>query len=174
MSTAPTLNAHDDIVIELSKTKVTLLVVGSALFVALSVWMLARGGSVVAMTAAIAGLLFFGLCGAVGIKKLFETKAGLIINRRGIHDSSSGVAAGFIPWSDIEGFSMFVIHNQKMVVVKVVDPEKYIAIGGSLRQTLNRANFKLCGSPLAISANTLKIKFDDLLRVLNESHVRYR
>jgi hypothetical protein len=169
------LNNDDEIVIATSKTKLVLLVAGSLLFVAVSAWMftVARGAAFLLLVA-VAGMAFFGLCALVGIKKLFQTEPGLIINRDGIHDRSSGVAAGFIPWSDIDGFSVFEIQKQKMIVVKVVDPEKYIAIGGAIRQAVNRANFKLCGSTIAIASNALKTNFDELLQVLVRCREKYR
>jgi hypothetical protein len=60
-----------------------------------------------------------------------------------------------------------------MLVIRVMSPEAYIERGNPLKRSLNRMNFKLCGSPLAISATTLKINFDELVRLCSAYHARY-
>jgi hypothetical protein len=174
----------DERIIESSKTKVIVMVIGALLFVALGVWMSTLDADyiesqgrfnnpTVVRGVGIAAVVFFSLCAVLGTKLLFRTKPGLILSSKGIVDDSSGVAAGHIPWSDIVGFSIYEIHKQKMLVVKVVDPEKYIAVGGAIKQALHRANYKLCGSPIAIASNTLKIGFDELTTLVNEYHKKY-
>jgi hypothetical protein len=37
-----------------------------------------------------ASVIFFGVCGMFIFRKLFDTKAGIIIDDKGIHDNSSG------------------------------------------------------------------------------------
>lgn len=119
------------------------------------------------------GIVFFGLCGAVGIKKFFDNKPGLIFSSAGITDNNSGVAAGLIPWSEISGFNIYEIHKQKMLVVLLKNPDKYLEIGSAIKRTLNRANYKMCGSPVVFSPNSLKINFDDLLKISNEYLTKY-
>jgi hypothetical protein len=77
-------------------------------------------------------------------------------------DNSSAVAAGLIPWSEITGLGTFELHRQKMLVIHVADPDKYVGRGNALRRAVNRANTTLCGSPIAIASNVLQIPFDEL------------
>lgn len=178
------MNAANETVIKLSKTKVLLLTLGACAFVAFGLWMFQMDSAEIEaqrrfnnplLVHGIGGLsiVFFGLCGAFGVKKMFDSNPGLVLNSAGIFDNSSGVAAGLVPWSEITGFSVFEVQRQKMLIVGVTNPEKYVERGGSLKRILNRANFKMCGSPIAISSNSLKIGFNELLDVCNQYLAAY-
>ncbi len=129
---------NDEKIIELSKGKILLLVIGAAVFVALGIWMYLLNPAwiesqprfndpLLTHGIGIVSVVFFGLCAIVGIKKLFERRPGLILSAAGLSDNSSGVSAGLIPWDEIEGFDVFKIRRQKLLVVKLADPEKYMA-----------------------------------------------
>lgn len=121
----------------------------------------------------LAAIVFFGIIGLYALKKLFDRRPGLVFNDSGIVDNASGVAAGFIPWSEVVGAEIFEIQKQKLLVIKVRDPQEYIARGGSLRRTLNKANYKMVGSPISISANTLAIKFSELASLFDQYQRKY-
>lgn len=172
------MNTLNERVIELSKTKVTLLISGAFAFVALGIWLFSMDSAYIASqrrlnspflvhTIGLISIVFFGLCGVFGVAKMFDKRPGLVLNEAGIIDNSSGVSAGLIPWTDIVDFDVFQLQKQKMLIVKVSNPEKYIAVGGAMKRSLNKFNFKLCGSPIAINSNTLKISFDELLDICN-------
>ena len=178
------MNTANEKIIELSKTKVLLLIVGACAFVAIGLWMLQMDSAEIEaqrrfnnplLVHGIGGLsiVFFGICGVFGVKKLFDRKPGLVLSSAGIFDNSSGVSAGLIPWSEITGFSVFEVQKQKMLIVGVTNPEKYVEAGGSLKRALNRANFKMCGSPIAITSNSLKIGFNELLDFCNQYLATY-
>jgi hypothetical protein len=178
------MTAMNEREIPLSKTKVVALLLGSLVLVALGVWLVTLDSEfietqrrfnspMIIRGVGIAALVFFGLCGAFAFKKLFDTRPGLVLNSQGIHDNSSGVAAGHIPWAEITSISLYEIQKQKMLVIEVVDPEQYIAKGGAIKQALNRANLELCGSPIAISSVALKIDFDELETVVNDYFHKY-
>jgi hypothetical protein len=173
----------DDVhVIKLGKTKVFLLLAGAVIFGGVGAWILSmddadilemrrnpafiRGVAWAAVAFGAAGLVF-------ALRKLFDPKPGLVLSSRGIEDHSSAVAAGFIPWGDITGFSVFQVHRTKMVIILVREPEKYIERGGAMKRALNRANMKMTGSPLSISAATLEIKFDELHQLLENYRAKY-
>jgi len=179
------MHTEDEKIIELSKTKLRMLVIGSVIFVAMGLWMVQfdsvqiaarhRYNSPVLMYGiGVIVILFFGFCGVVGIRKLLDKKPGLILNSAGIHDNSSGVAAGFVPWSEITGFSIFEMQKQKILVIKLLEPERYIMTGGAFKRILNRMNYKMCGSPVAISANSLKVGFDELLKICDSYLYKYQ
>ena len=43
--------------------------------------------------------IFFGIIAVSMIQKISEKKAGLVINKQGVTDNSSGLSIGFIPWA---------------------------------------------------------------------------
>jgi hypothetical protein len=101
------------------------------------------------------------------IKKLADSRPGLIIDYRGITDNTSGISAGFIPWSDIKEFKTARILNQKFIMVVVNNPENYIERQtNSIKRSAVTINFKSYGSPVSISANALKCNFSELERII--------
>ena len=173
-------------VIALSHTKLALTIAGSLLFVAAGAWFLfaSNDGSLVTslrrfvpplfVHALGVAALFFGAAGvAWGIAKSRDKKPGLILNAEGMTDNSSAVAAGFIPWSEVTGVDTFQVSNQRMLVIRVTDPTKYIERGGAVKRSLNRANANMCGSPIVISSNALRIPFDELRREVVAYAARY-
>ena len=178
------MNTTDEKVIELSKTKILFLVTVACGFVVGGFWMLLLDSAEIAVQRrfnspilvhgiGVVSIVFFGLCAVFGVKKIFDKRPGLILSATGIFDNSSGVAAGLIPWSEILGFDIFEVQKQKTLVVKVTKPERYIEVGGSVKRALNRMNFKLCGSPIAITSNALEIDFDELLEVCDTYFKKY-
>src|SRR5262245_14098871 len=173
-------DATPEITIPQSKSKVALLLLGSAAFVGGSIWIWSVADSQTRFSplflkgVAGAGVCFFGLCGLYGFVKLFDGRPGLIIDAEGIVDHSSAVAAGRIPWEEVTGIRVSEIAGQRFLVIEVVDPQKYVARGGFFKRMVNAANAKMTGSPINISANSLRLKFDDLLRVLTEALERHK
>jgi hypothetical protein len=45
--------------------------------------------------------------------------------------------------------------------------------GGTLKHALNKANYKMCGSPIAITSNALKINFSELLSLFHQYNQKY-
>jgi hypothetical protein len=180
------MSGNDERVIELSKGKIVLMIAGSLLFVAAGVWFLLADnyGSLVTTLGRFVppwfvhglGLVaaLFGLAGAgYGIAKSRDRKPGLTLSSAGMVDNSSAVAAGFIPWSEVTGLDTFQIQSQRMLVVHVADPGKYIERGSAFKRALNRANAGMCGSPIVISSNALQIPFDELRTVVGTYVSRY-
>ena len=171
-------------IIYFSKKKLLLLVFGSCVFAAVGFWMLQMDSAEIAAQrrfnspifvhgmGAIA-LAFAVVCAGFGIIKFFDKRPGFILSASGIHDNSSAVAVGHIPWSEIVGFNVVEIQKQKTLVVMVADAEKYIEAGGFVRRKINRMNFHLVGSPIAITSNSLQISFVDLLDSCNRYFVKY-
>ena len=174
----------DEKIIELSKKKILLLITGSIVFVVAGLWILqvsaasvvsphAFDKSLLGRTIGWASIIFFGFTGVVGLKKFYDDNPGVILNSAGITDNSSGFSAGFVPWGDILGFGTLEIYNQKMLVVLLNEPDKYIEVGSSLRRSFVRANSKLSGSPVVIVSNSIKMNFDELLKTCNDYFIKY-
>lgn len=178
------MNSTDETVIYLSRKKIVLLILGACAFVALGIWMSSLSDEFIRSQPrynnpafvhriGILSIIFFGPCAIFALKKLFDKKPGLVLNNVGMVDNSSGASAGLVPWSEIVGSEVFKIQEQKMLIIKVRNPQKYIERGGRLKQTLNSANYKMCGSPIVISSNNLDIKFPELLSLFGQYQKKY-
>lgn len=178
------MDSSDETIVELSKTKIVLLLLGASAFVAAGIWMFSLDDASIQSQRrfndpmyvhglGLVSIVFFGLCGLFALKKLFDKKPGLVFNDSGIVDNASSVAAGFIPWSEVVGAEIFEIQKQKMLIIKVRDPQKYIARGNSLRRTLNKANYKMVGSPISVSSNALEINFSELASLFEQYRRKY-
>lgn len=171
-------------IIELSKTKILLLIFASLAFVGIGLLIISLDAGYIESQhrfnnplfihgIGYVSIVFFGLCGIIGLKKLFDRKPGLILSNAGITDNSSGLSSGFIAWSEITGFDVYQTHNQKMLVVLLDNPEKYLEMGSALRRSLIKTSYKMSGSPVVITPSSLKINFDELLKTCNEYFAKY-
>jgi hypothetical protein len=178
------MNSADETIIERSKAKIVLLMLLSCAIVALGAWLFSLDEATIRSQRrfnnpmfvhgiGLVTVLIFGLCVLVGLKMLFDKKPGLVFNSSGIVDNASDVAAGFIPWSEIVGTRVLEIQKQKTLIIGVRDPQKYIDRGGALRRTLNKSNYKMVGSPIAISSSTLKINFSELVSLFDQYRHKY-
>ena len=175
--------ATEHTIIPLSKVKLLALAAASLLFVVLGVWLFVEAEAVGETTRKSAGFIqvvsvlavvFFGLVGGFLAWKLRDSKPGLIVGPEGIIDNSSGVAAGLIPWEDVEGFSTASIERQHFLMVHVRNPQAYIeAQRNVIVRKMMAANWKRYDSPITLSANGLKCTFAELEQLLTEAHTRY-
>lgn len=171
-------NTTGQIAIPLSKKKLILMLIGSIGFIAAGLWFVIKppsisnpffGNPTTVLLTGIASILFFGLCAVYIARKLPDNKPGLIIDKIGLTDNSSGVSAGLILWSDIENISVIEIHRQKLILLHVKNPQDYIDKQTSgFKRKMMQINFNMYETPLSITSNTLQIKFDELLRILND------
>ena len=172
-------------VIRLSKTKLALVILAASVFVALGCWMLML--SVAEIEAhrrfnspifvhgmGLVSIVFFGLAGLVGVRKLFDSSPGLILDERGITEQTSVFSAGFIPWSDISGIEVRQIHNQRILYLLLKDPEKFIATCAPVKRAMLKASKNFAASPVAITSSTLQISFDELVDVIDMHLQKHR
>ncbi|MCQ6958520.1 STM3941 family protein [Mucilaginibacter aquariorum] len=168
------VNTNETLKIPLSKGKLVLLLAGALLFVILGLWFIKqpeifRKGVALIIVIGYAAVIFFGISAIFIFRKLFDTKAGIILDDKGIHDNSGGVSAGFIPWGNITNISTIEVSRQKLIMIEVSTPDDYIN-----RQTNYIAkkaaaiNHKMYGSPISITATSLKYSFDDLYYTLRK------
>ena len=127
--------------------------------------------------AGIVGALLFGFAVVFFLYQLFE-KARLIISREGIAGSSVSLPK-FLSWSDIEGIKKGrKIESevvQTFIVIMVKNPEHYIdKTTNSFEKKTMVSNYSTYGSPIAISADGLTMKSDDLYNLLLEKMREYK
>ena len=174
------VSSNDEVVsIYTSKLKIIGLLLISLGFVATGVWLLyvsrfeTVGTSFLLRTVSFASIAFFGLCGLVFAIQIFNTQPSLVIDPVGIIDRSSAVSAGRVPWQDIREIGITQVENQRCLTFYVIDPQRYIQRGNWLQQRAKNLNYKLYGSPIHISTNTLKISLGELHSLVLEYHHRY-
>lgn len=182
------MNTTDETIIELSRKKLALLILGACVGMALSAWLLSQDAAVIRYERSfrffynspplVYGLslttaFFSGLCGLFALRKMFDKRPGLVLNSAGLVDNASGVTAGFIPWSDVTGSRIYEFQRARMLIINVRDPRKYTDRGGALRRAFNKANAKMGGGPVAIPSNTLKIDFPELVALFHRYYRTY-
>jgi hypothetical protein len=178
------MSTPEQTIVELSRKKIILCVLGSCIFVASGIWMVSLGDdSILSMSrlrsptyvhgVGIASIVLFGFFGTVALTKLLDRKPGLTFNAAGIIDNSSGVSAGLIPWSEIMGAKPLDVHRQKILLIEVKEPQKYLGRGNWLKQFAVNSSCKMYGSPIAISAVTLKTSFPELLSLFYQYQQKY-
>jgi hypothetical protein len=178
------MNDEREIKIKLSKRKLTLLLVGSIIFVGLGVLLIINPAkfrdsifqnTTLVFGAGLLSILFFGFVGIFIFKKLCDKQFGLIITDEGIFDNSSAVSAGQIFWSDVSAIKVIEVFNQKFIMLIVEDPEQYIDRQTStVKRKAMQMNFKNFGSPIGISANGLQCNFQELKNILEKKFTEFK
>jgi hypothetical protein len=159
-------------VIPLKKRTSLVMALGAFAFVAVAAWQWSVADThrtvdpLLAKVVSLVAIGFFAVCGIYLVRRVFDTRPGLVLDRDGILDHSSGVAVGRIPWDDITNVKVSSIAGQAFVTIEVVDPGKYSARGGALRRKLHAANVRLTGSPINISASLLPVTLDEIVEAI--------
>ena len=126
-------------------------------------------------TIGIASVLFFGLGIYVSIRQLIENQLILIIDKKGINISPKKSQTEFIEWKNINGFPELKIQTQKFVIIDVNNSEYWIEKEENvIRKKLMKFNVNNYGSPFNLSANTMQINFEELMKILNENLNKYK
>ncbi len=178
------MTQDEQIEIPLSKQKMLLTLLGSIVFVGLGIWFLINpprisnpifGNPTLIFIVGLASILFFGLVAVTIFRKFSDKKPGLIINRHGITDNSSGVSAGLIPWTDIQEIKISQVMSQKFLMFIVSNPQDYLdKVTNPLKRNAMKMNFKTYGSPISISSNALRTNFNELQKLLVEKMNEYK
>lgn len=172
------------IVIKLSKQKLTLMFIGSLIFVGLGLLFIIYPTKFkssifysysIIFIVGLLSILFFGSVVFFIFKKLNDKKPGLIITENGIIDNSSGVAAGQIFWNDVSAIKIVEIFNQKFLMFIVDNPDQYInRQTNPIKRKAMEVNFKHFGSPISISSNGLICNFQELKNIVEKSFGNFK
>ena len=164
--------------IPLSKTKIILLLLGALVFGVLGTLFVINPEEFISprmrnpefiRISGITSVLFCGIAGIYGIKKLFDKTVGLTVDENGITDNTNASSVGLINWKDITEIKTEQIMSTKFLLIFTNNAEKYLDRVGFIQRKLLLANEKMYGTPLSITSNTLKYDFDDLERLLKNS-----
>lgn len=178
------MTQDEQIEIPLSKKKMLLTLFGAIIFVGLGLWFLINppkisnlifGNPTLIFIVGLASIIFFGLVAITIFRKFSDKKPGLIINRKGITDNSSGVSAGLIPWTDIKEIKISQVMSQKLLMFIVSNPQDYLdKVTNPLKRNAMKMNYKTYGSPISISSNALQTNFEDLQKLLLDKMNEYK
>lgn len=166
--------------IPLSKTKIALLLAGAIGFVVLGILFILTpdtfvspvfGNPMTIRVAGIAAVVFFGSAGAYGVTKLFDKGIGLLIDESGIADNTSAAGIGLIEWTDITEIRTEQVMSTKFLLIFTANPDKYLSRANGFKRKLMKANMNRYGTPLSITSNTLKCRFNDLERLIKDGFV---
>ena len=115
-------------------------------------------------------LLFFSVgYGLLGLRQIVKNRPGLVIDKTGFTDYSTGLAAGHIPWSDVRVIRIVSPpgHKQRLIAIILKDPHVYIERQpNALKRKAMTLNLRNYGSPIQLSDNSLQCTFDELLHHL--------
>jgi hypothetical protein len=148
-----------------------LLAAGAAVFVGLGLWMSGLFGPPPAshrysapLVAAIGwfAVLFFGLCGAVAIKRMFDSREQLRIGPSGIRYASWSEQT--IPWSEIIDVTTWSHRGQSAIVLHLRSPACFP--GRGLAAALAGANRGLTGGDISISLTGTDRSFDEAMSAI--------
>jgi hypothetical protein len=178
------MNKTPQVEIQLSKFKLILLFLGSLMFVLFGTAFIMNPSKFVSpickspaiiFIAGLAGISFFGFVGFSIFKKIFDNKPGLLISDDGMIDNSSGLSAGYIPWSDVTEIKEKKVINQKYISIVVKNPWDYIKKQPNFfRRKAMQKNYELFGAVIGISTNGLKYDYSNLLQLLRNKFEEYK
>jgi hypothetical protein len=140
-----------------------LVAVGSAAFVAGSIWLLTFDKPR-AVVAGVLGIVVFGLFAVLAVRLVLRHGPALVIDTKGITDRSSAAAAGFVPWHQVTGLSIWEHRGQRIVCVAVMDPALVLAQAGGLVRLAMRVNIRLTGTPVTIATTALPFTPEQLIK----------
>ncbi len=126
---------NNRIEIPLSKKKIFLLVLAGIGFVIGGIWIASNperfipnifriNNPEIIRIGGIVGILFFGVAGFNGIKKLFDKKIGLTIDSNGITDNSNSSSIGLIEWNDITKIRTKQVMSTKFLLINIGESRK--------------------------------------------------
>lgn len=173
----------NEIKIGLSKKKNFLAFLGSIVFILLGIQFILSPEQYVSFIhrnvelikiIGFASVSFFGICLVYILFKILDKKPGLIINENGIIDNSNASSVGLISWSKIIGIRTQQVMSTKFLLIDVSNPIEFIEKSPSLKASLMKANFRMYGTPLSITSNSLNYNFDDLEKLLHEEWNKYK
>jgi len=163
-------------VYELNRIDILPFILISMIFVALCLWLLSmnpdkiaslggrHGNPITHYIMSTAGLLFFGSIAVSATIKLFGRKEGVIVDCEGITDNSSGLAAGFLPWSAVKKTQI----RRGFLVVYLNEPGDFLKRTRLLKRLPYRLNLRFYGSPVIISDKVLNGSIRDIREAAEE------
>ncbi len=156
--------------IKTSKLKLLSLILIPIAFIAYSIYKLKIDASEFDLFSFMFNILFLTigiLAGIYGIRKLLDKSPALTINENLIFDNASFVSVGQIDLIDIINLRITKIQSQKFLVIEVSDNDKYSQRGNWFIVYCRKINIRLTGSPINIPSQSISIKIEELLNLID-------
>jgi hypothetical protein len=167
----------DDFVAYPSRSRVAVLALGSAVFVAGGMWMggafgpppsSSRYSPEFEFVLGWLSVAFFGLCGVVWVKRLFDGREQLRIGSAGIRVAQWSDQT--IPWSEIADVTTWSYRRQKSIVLHLRDRSRFPGHGiAAMFASFNR---NLTGGDVTISLVGMDRSTEDALSSIDRSRSR--
>jgi hypothetical protein len=155
----------DRVVFHTSRGKLVLMIVGAALFVALSAWLVTVPRTA-AKVAGWAGLVVFGLFAVAGVWHILAGGPRLIVDARGVEDVRSGM--GTILWEDILAVEVHELERQRFISLTLRDPRKYLECLRGAAKVLAGANMRLGFGDYTLPSSGMNASFDEILQAIRQ------
>ena len=162
----------DAVVFYPSRNKLFLLIFVAAVLVAANffTW---KTGKTTHQAVAVAGGVLFGACLLFAIARLVWRRPALIINSAGFMDNSSALGAYSLRWDEIEAIYISSIRasafsRQRFLSVRLKRVDEFINRQPAFRAKLMRANIRLVGAPVNISAVTLPVTLEEVVTIMQQ------
>jgi hypothetical protein len=167
------MKKNQHIIIPNNKNSILLMLLGSILFVIIGVVMInsepTRKYSLVNIkTWGIIGVVFFSLGGLYFIKKLFDNKPGIILDKNGIWNNSSIISNHMIKWDELSRVSLKNIDKEKIIFLYFKDNKSFIKKFNLIEQFILKINLSLYNTPIGISARSLKYDIEKLNKEIKQ------
>ena len=107
------------------------------------------------------------------LRALLSKSPGLIINRIGIVDNTTGASAGKIPWKIIRRLSITQHRAAQFLTIEVHDPEQFLRQGSLLSRVFKRINYTFFRSPIQISVHALDVNFSEMVEIIERYQRKY-
>ncbi len=156
-----------------------MLFLGSSILCATNIWVIISHRPITStkfidIPLGILGLTFFGIATVYVFVRFFDKRPALIIDNRGITDYSSLISAGFIPWENVANFGITRVYKQAIVTIMLRDPKAFLATQKPIKKAIMSINMKWYRSPVQLSANTLSVNANEILRLLQEHRAEWQ
>lgn len=166
--------------IPLSKRKLWLLLLASCLFFAFGIWLWGQAPSyddldrIKATFASVACVIFFGPCIPVFAFKVFDRRAGVVINDKGIYRMGVFNYHDVIPWMHITHCTLGKIQRTKLLLIHVDNVEAILARLSPFTRWLQRMGIASSGTPYSLSSAGLEWNFEDLKQLIEAGILAHR
>ena len=158
--------------IKSNRLKLFLLTLGSIAFVCGGVGMWRTGGDAFTRGMGMAAILFFGACGISISRYLLDPRPRIVFDEFGVTDVTLQV--GRIAWNDIEGAGLVSMSNNKFIMLRLSNPEEYLAKLSKFRRGLARANRGIGFENLNLNLTGLATPPDEIMRIFSHFVTRYK
>jgi hypothetical protein len=167
-----------------SKMKALLLTLGGVGFVLAGLWIVLfadeitfRGANRTEFNELVGWLvvLFFGIGSIISGRLIFSSKTTVLIAKEGLTLMPDTRKKQFIPWDNIDNFSVEKLFTTKLIAVNLNNTKQWLENETNpLRKKLMQFNVKQVGTPFAFPASLTRLSNAKLLDLLNLKLSEYK